>query len=219
MLRLYDTGTGRVEEITSTRPGVVRVSCHGGLRTLVVGDVIRRLLGHHRLRTIGIWDDVPGAADLNVRPAELTPAEAGAKNGPAADGDAADVRIGDTVASSTPPALDDLDPLAARLAMLARHYRADVELDRAALAEAESTLVRLRRTVATWADAPGRPPVAAYVDEAVEALDADLDSPAVFALLDRLAQDASTPPGAKFETVIRLDMILGLDLVRLVGRI
>jgi hypothetical protein len=37
-------------------------------------------------------------------------------------------------------------------------------------------------------------------------------------VLSRLAGDASVPPGAKFETVIKLDMILGLDLVALVGR-
>lgn len=212
MLRLYDTGTGRVEEVVPARPGVVRVACTGGLRALVVSDLIRRLLGHHRLRVIGVWPE-PAAgefpadpADLGVRPAEL------------AEG-AADVHVGPAVGRCALVSPDGADPLAVRLALLRTHYRADVTVGRDELDAAAAELDGWRRRVAGWADAPGRPHSRTYVDDTVTALDADLDTPAAFAVLTRLAGDDAVPPGAKFETAITLDMILGLDLVRLVGRL
>lgn len=206
MLRLYDEETGNVEEITTARPGVVRVACTGGLRALLVGDLIRRVADHHRLRAIGVWDDVPGAADLGVRPAELT------------SGDA-DVHVGATVGRCSLASVDGLDPLAVRLALLLRHYRSDVDLSRRDLEEADASLTSWRREVAGWAESPGRPLSREYVREAIAVLDDDLDTPAIFPVLFRLTEDASVPPGGKFETVIKLDMILGLDLVALVGRL
>jgi hypothetical protein len=206
VLRLYDGKTGSVEEITTARAGVVRIACTGGLRSLLVGDLIRRVVSHHRLRAIGVWTDVPGAADLNVRPAELTSGES-------------DVQVGDTVGRCSLAPADGLDPLAVRLALLLRHYRSDVDLSREDLDEADASLTSLRRKVAGWAESPGKPLSHEYVREAVAALDDDLNTPAVFPVLFRLAEDTSVPPGAKFETVIKLDMILGLDLVALVGRL
>lgn len=206
MLRLYDEKTGSLAELTTARRGVVRVSSAAELRPLVVADLIRRLAGHHGLRAIGIWPPVPGAEELGVRPAELTDGEA-------------DVHVGDTVGRCALADRDGIDPLAVRLALLRRHYRSDVTLSGADLAEAGSALTGLRRQVAGWAESPGRPPNREYVEEAVAALDADLDTPAVFPILSRLAEDASVPPGGRFETVIKLDMILGLDLVALVGRL
>ena len=206
MLHLYDPRTGRVDEITSARTDVLRVACTGGLRSLLVGDLVRRITAHHRLRAVGIWEGVPGASDLNVRPAELTSGEA-------------DVHIGDTVGRWSLAPSEGVEPLAVRLALLSRHYRADVSLSREDLAEAESSLTSWRRRVAGWAESPGKPPSSEYVGEAVAALDSDLDTPSVFPVLSRLAEDTSVPPGAKFETAIKLDMILGLDLVGLVGRL
>jgi hypothetical protein len=206
VLRLYDGKTGSVEDIVTARADVVRVSCDGGLRSLLVGDLIRRVAGHHRLRTIGVWADVPGAADLNVRPAELAEGEA-------------DVHVGETVGRCTLASADRLDPLAVRLALLTRHYRTDVDLTGEDLREAEEELTSWRRQVAGWAESPGKALNREYVAEAVAALDSDLDTPSVFPVLSRLAEDASVDPGGKFETVIKLDMILGLDLVALVGRL
>jgi hypothetical protein len=206
VLSLYDDRTGRVEKITMARPGVVRVSCAAELRPVLVADLVRRLAGHHRIRAIGIWPSVPGAADLNVRSAELTSGEA-------------DVHLEETVGPCALASADGLDPLAVRFALLSRHYRTGVSLGRADLDAAEATLAGLRRSVAGWAESPGRPPDAEYVAEAVGALDADLDTPLVFEVLSRLTGDPSVPPGGKFETVIKLDMILGLDLVALVGRL
>jgi hypothetical protein len=206
VLRLYDEKTGNVEDLTLARPGVVRISSTGELRPLLVADLIRRVADHHRLRPIGIWATVPEAEELNVRPAELTSGEA-------------DVHVGGTVGRCSLPPLDGRDPLAVRLALLMRHYRTDVDLSGADLREADGSLTSWRRQVAGWAESPGKALSRAYVDEAVAALDSDLDTPGVFPVLSRLAEDASVAPGAKFETVIKLDMILGLDLVALVGRL
>ncbi|WP_460354031.1 hypothetical protein [Actinoallomurus acanthiterrae] len=206
MVRLYDPGTGRVAEVVPARPGVLRVGCAEELRAQVVGDLIRRLAEHHRLRAVGIWNAVPGAPDLGIRPAQLP-------SGPA------DVRVGEAVGRWDPAPWDGLDPLAVRLALLETHYRVDVAHTRADLARADASLTAWRRGVAGWAESPGRPLDRSYVAEAVAHLDDDLDTPAALSALSRLATDESVPPGAKFETAIALDMILGLDLVRLVGRL
>jgi hypothetical protein len=206
VLRLYDEKTGNVEELAMARPGVVRISSTGELRPLLVADLIRRVTSHHRLRPIGIWPAAPEAEELNVRPAELTSGEA-------------DVHVGATVGHCSLPSRDGRDPLAVRLALLTRHYRTDVDLSGEDLREAEEELTSWRRQVAGWAESPGKALNREYVDEAVAALDSDLDTPGVFPVLSRLAEDGSVDPGAKFETVIKLDMILGLDLVALVGRL
>ena len=205
-MRLYDEKTGNVEDLTLARPGVVRIASTGELRPLLVADLIRRVAGHHRLRPIAIWAAAPEAEELNVRPAELTSGEA-------------DVHVGGTVGRCSLPPLDGRDPLAVRLALLMRHYRTDVDLSGEDLREADESLTFWRRQVAGWAESPGKALSRAYVDEAVAALDSDLDTPRVFPVLSRLADDASVDPGAKFETAIKLDMILGLDLVALVGRL
>lgn len=205
MLRLYDGKTRSVEEITSARPDVVRVSCEADLRSMVVGDLIRRVIPQHGLRAIGIWTPVPGAADLNVPPAELTSGEA-------------DVHVGETVGRWSLASHDGLDPLAVRFALLTHHYRSDVDLSREDLDEAASSLTSWREQVAEWAESPGKALSREYVAEAMTALDFDLDTQSVFPVLSRLAEDTSLAPGAKFETVIKLDMVLGLDLVALVGR-
>jgi hypothetical protein len=206
MLRLYDAGTGRLTEIVPARPGVIRVSCAEELRAQVVGDLIRRLAAHHRLRALGIWNPAPGASELGVRPAELA-------SGPA------DVHVGETVGRWTPPPWDGLDPLAVRLALLKAHYRVELHPTEADLTAVDAELTSWRRRVAGWAESPGRPPARSYVAEAVAHLDTDLDTPAALSCLSRLADDGAVPPGAKFETAIELDMIFGLDLVRLVGRL
>ncbi|MFL6055777.1 MAG: hypothetical protein ACJ72W_23180, partial [Actinoallomurus sp.] len=150
MLRLYDPGTGRLTEVVPARPGVIRVACANDLRAQVVGDLIRRLAGRHRLRALGIWNAVPGASDLGVRPAELA-------SGPA------DVHVGATVGRWAPVSWDGLDPLAVRLALLEAHYRADLPHTRADLTAADAALTALRRRVAGWAESPGRPSERSYV--------------------------------------------------------
>ncbi len=155
---------------------------------------------------MGIWEDVPGASGLNVRPAEFV------------SGDA-DVRVGETVGAVEVAGHDGLDPLAVRMALFGAHYRARLSLTRGDLDEAAHALTTLRGLVARWAESPGRPICRAYVDEAVRALDDDLGTPAVFPVIEKMAQDGGLPDGSKFETAVKLDMILGLDLVALVGRL
>ena len=110
------------------------------------------------------------------------------------------------------------DPLSLRLFFLAGRYRQQLNLTWPAVAGADRTLTRWRSQVAELAEAPSAPPAAAYVAEAHEALDDDLDTPTALQVLRRLLKDDDVAPGAKFETVALLDLVLGLDLCREVGR-
>jgi hypothetical protein len=112
----------------------------------------------------------------------------------------------------------DDDPLALRLAMLARAHQRPVDLVPAVLADAQETLRRWRRLVSEWAESPSRPMHAGAAARAVSALEDDLGTPSALAELYDLENQASVPAGAKFETFAYLDRILGLDLVREIGR-
>ena len=50
------------------------------------------------------------------------------------------------------------------------------------------------------------------------AFDDDLDTPAALRVLRALEKDSEVPPGAKFETFVYADQLLGLDLARDIGR-
>jgi hypothetical protein len=58
----------------------------------------------------------------------------------------------------------------------------------------------------------------AHIADAASAAFSDLDTPSALALLSGLAPDTGVPAGAKFETFVYADRILGLDLPRDVGR-
>jgi hypothetical protein len=109
------------------------------------------------------------------------------------------------------------DPLAVRLALMSfpNHRPADVNGD--GLAEAGGTLGSWRQQVARWAESPSRP-IPAPIAEAARSAFGGLDTVSALALLRGLAPDASVPAGAKFETFVYADRILGLDLAREVGR-
>jgi hypothetical protein len=47
----------------------------------------------------------------------------------------------------------------------------------------------------------------------------DLDTTSLLALLHDLAHGADMPAGAKFETFLYADRVLGLDLARDIGRV
>jgi cysteinyl-tRNA synthetase len=111
-----------------------------------------------------------------------------------------------------------LDPLAARLAVLEHRYRQQLNLTWDAIIAADATLRRWRELVADWADEPSRPMCADYWTRIGEALDDDLDTPAALRALRELAADQKIAAGSKFETFASADRVLGLDLVRLVGR-
>jgi cysteinyl-tRNA synthetase len=111
-----------------------------------------------------------------------------------------------------------LDPLAARLAFLEHRYRQQLNLTWDTLVAADATLRRWRGLVADWADQPSRPMCAEYWARVAQAFDDDLDTPAALRALRELAADGAIPAGSKFETFAAADRVLGLDLVRLVGR-
>jgi len=112
-----------------------------------------------------------------------------------------------------------LDPLALRLAFLEQRYRQQMNLTWATLAGADRTLRRWREQVATWACEPSAPMSRRHADAVVTAFDSDLDTPAAMRELRALEKDTGVAPGAKFETFAHLDRLLGLDVVRDVGKI
>jgi hypothetical protein len=109
------------------------------------------------------------------------------------------------------------DPLAIRLALMSLPYHQQADLTQPMLASARETAAHWRHQVADWAESPSRPipsPVAATFRAAL----GDLDIPTVLALLHDLTRDAGLPAGAKFETFLYADRVLGLDLPRDIGR-
>jgi len=111
-----------------------------------------------------------------------------------------------------------LDPLAARLAFLEHRYRQQLNLTWPTLEAANGTLRRWRERVAAWATEPSKPMCAEYSARIFDALDDDLDTPAALRALRELERDPDIPAGSKFETFASADRVLGLDLVREVGR-
>jgi len=57
-----------------------------------------------------------------------------------------------------------------------------------------------------------------YVERLTAAFDDDLDTPSALVTLADLEKDQEVPAGSKFETFAWVDRILGLDLVRDVGK-
>ena len=110
------------------------------------------------------------------------------------------------------------DPLALRLALLRRPYRQTVRLTEAVLAEAVDTVSRWRHAVAKWAAEPSRPIPAETAHGISVAFDNDLDTVAALDVLVNLESDGEAPAGAKFETFAFADRVLGLELVREIGR-
>lgn len=108
-------------------------------------------------------------------------------------------------------------PFAVRLALLSFPYHQPADLSHGRLAEASETLKRWRRLVAEWAELPGRP-VPAATAEAIRGAFDDLDTVQALALLRGLSQDSGLPEGARFETFLYADRILGLDLPAQIGQ-
>ena len=241
MLRLYRPGTGRAEPLVLARRGELRVSSAAvtaglaGLCDLLLPDLIRRAAEWHRLRVAAArpGDPVRAAGSaLNLRPPDLADL-----------GSAADVHTGgDTPPGAglwvrsgpvTVPADQDgpgrdplepladrgLDPLALRLVLLGRRYRDPLTVTWPELDAAGRELASWRALVGGWANEPSRPISAPHRARIAAAFDDDLDTPAALAVLRDLAAGRAVPPGARFETFADADRLLGLDLVRDVGRV
>jgi cysteinyl-tRNA synthetase len=109
------------------------------------------------------------------------------------------------------------EPLAVRLLFLQSRYRAQMNFTLEGLRAAERTLERWRRLVADWAR---RPPeaspevVQAYEARFLEALNDDLDTPRIVALVAEVVSTPALPAGDKAALLLRWDRVLGLDLDR-----
>ncbi|GAA2897589.1 cysteine--tRNA ligase [Nonomuraea rubra] len=111
-----------------------------------------------------------------------------------------------------------LDPLAVRMAFLEHRYRQQLNLTWDTLKAADRTVRRWRSRVAEWAESVSAPLSREYADRAESAFDDDLDTPAALRVLRELERDESVAPGAKFETFLHLDQVLGLDLSTDIGK-
>ncbi|MEU7831727.1 cysteine--tRNA ligase [Nonomuraea sp. NPDC049129] len=111
-----------------------------------------------------------------------------------------------------------LDPLAVRLAFLEHRYRQQLNLTWDTLHAADRTVRRWRTRVAEWSESPSAPMAADYVRRAESAFDDDLDTPTALRALRELERDESVAPGAKLESFLHLDQVLGLDLAVEIGR-
>jgi len=225
MLRLRDHQTGQFRDIP---PYALHIHVHGGgERALIIADLLRRLAERSRRRVVltraehvrphvdfaelslpdvepiapdrvtegAVWvgpDAVTGRRCLVVPPQRYSWAK---------------------LVDST-----SVDATCVRLAFLREHYSEPDEVDGDLVVGAGSDLAHWRNSMAEWATEPGRPMDRAYASRAEESLANDLDSPGALAVLDELTADPQVPPGAKLETVIHLDLILGLDLVSGIGR-
>lgn len=112
-----------------------------------------------------------------------------------------------------------LDPLAVRLAFLEHRYRHQMNLTWDTLRAADRTLRRWRARVAEWAESPSAPLDQDHVRRAEAAFDDDLDTPTALRVLRELERDESVAPGAKFESFLHLDHLLGLDLSVEIGKV
>jgi len=110
------------------------------------------------------------------------------------------------------------DPLAVRLALMSFPVHEPADLTSRVLASAHQAVGDWRRRVARWAEQPSRP-IPGQLAEMVQAAFGDLDTPAAIALLRGLAGDESVPDGAKFETFLYVDRVLGLDLPSDIGKV
>ncbi|MDQ7991655.1 MAG: hypothetical protein REI45_03140, partial [Propionicimonas sp.] len=105
--------------------------------------------------------------------------------------------------------VEGFDPMAVRLALLARHYRADWEFTTSDLTIAERRLAVWRRAFAAPAGAAAEPVLAGMRD----ALRDDLDAPRALLLVDEWAASAgSGDPDAPAAVADAVDALLGVRL-------
>ena len=219
-----------------------------GLRVLLTADLLFSAaeLGGLQVLATRVFSGDPAGRDLVERAAAAAGVHPPA--GPAADlakawpGGPSDVHVADDSAAgpddrsgilvraaaarlardacpgdATGATLGGNDPLAVRFALMSLPRQQPAELTAGILAGAARTLGEWRRQVARWAESPSSAipaPVAATLQSAFESQDII----AVLALLSGLAADETARPGARFETFVYADRVLGLDLPRDIGR-
>jgi hypothetical protein len=245
VLRLLDARSGSYAQVRPAQPGVLRVCAYltetagdadiTWLRVLLVADL---LLRSAELRNLQVFTTLafadPGSAQAAAceRAAGalgIHPFAAGASlpDGPvdvhlvSQDADAGGhpsglvTRVG--AARLRREAGPGDDPLAVRLALMSLPYYQPADLTEGVLAGAQETVAQWRHQVADWAESPSRP-IPAQIAETIRGAFSDLDTTSMLALLHDLTREADMPAGARFETFLYADRVLGLDLPRDIGR-
>ena len=109
------------------------------------------------------------------------------------------------------------DPLVIRLALMSCPHNHVADLGEGVLARVGKAATQWRNQVAGWAESPSKP-MPERISTALDSAFGDLDLPRALALLTALAKDRDIPDGARFETFVFADRVLGLDLARHIGR-
>lgn len=110
------------------------------------------------------------------------------------------------------------DPLALRLAFMSNRYRQQLNLTWESISAADTTIRRWRERVAQWATGPSAALSVTHLDAMKAAFADDLDTPRAITVLRELEKDSSVSDGAKLETFLAADRLLGLDLARDIGK-
>ena len=104
-----------------------------------------------------------------------------------------------------------LDPLAIRLSLLEHRYRSQMDLTWNSISASHKNLNRIRERMQEWAQSSGSVDKN-YLAQFESALNEDLDTNKVLQLLRTLEKDETVSNGDKFQTVLKFDEVLGLDL-------
>jgi hypothetical protein len=213
----------------------------GDLRVLLVADVLTRIAGLQGLQTVSVLaadGPLPAGLDEDLSALGIYRPAVAASCGDAAAlvGGSAHVHVtrdapgsgdgADGVLVGVGP-VEDLteraaegnrgDLLALRFALLSCPYRQLVTLTQAARSDASASASRWRRRVAEWASQPSRPVPAGAATAIRDAFDMDLNTAAAMDLLRSVESRQDIPAGAKFETFLFVDRVLGLELPSEIG--
>ena len=104
-----------------------------------------------------------------------------------------------------------LDPLAIRLSLLEHRYRSQMDLTWNSISASHKNLNRIRERMQEWSKSSGNVDKN-YLAQFESALNEDLDTNKVLQLLRTLEKDETVSSGDKFQTVLKFDEVLGLDL-------
>lgn len=244
MVHLLDARDGSSAEVRPARPRLLRVCAHlpesagpadvTWLRICLFADLLFRTAELQNMQVLIVLspnsesqlEGVKHATDaLGLHPPAAHASVAEAHAEPAdvhviGQGDDLDggwrgliTRVGAAQAKDT----QATDPVAIRHALMSFPYHQPADLTENVLADSDAELNRWRRYVADWAELPSRPMPAAVAAAAGTAFDA-LDTVSALGLLRDLIPDQDVPNGAKFETFVYADRVLGLALPSEIGR-
>ena len=104
-----------------------------------------------------------------------------------------------------------LDPLAIRLSLLEHRYRSQMDLTWNSISASHKNLNRIRERMQEWSKSSGKLDKN-YLAQFESALNEDLDTNKVLQLLRTLEKDQTVSSGDKFQTILKFDEVLGLDL-------